>query len=474
MSTHILEEIVHPQSIAVVGASGNPNSSGYGFTMPLLTYGFKGKIYPVNPKYPEILGLKAYPSLRDIPGSVDYVISAVPASEVLNMLGDCSRKGVKAVHLFTGRFSETGRRESAELEQEILKLARKSGIRLIGPNCLGLYHPRQGISFSYDFPKEPGTVGLAAQSGGGALNFIYLGSLRGIRFSKVISYGNALDLNECDYLDYFSQDPETKVILMYIEGVRDGKRFFSSLSQAASTKPVIILKGGRGESGIRAVASHTASLAGSMKIWESLIAQAGAVSAEDFDEMADLAVSFHFLPPIQGPRVGVVGGGGGPSVLSADQCEEAGLDVIPLPTEIREELKSKGISIWDWVGNPTDSSIGGDGAFSGGDMLRMMDRNFDLLIGIMGEGSPGRKEAIILRRRDDVKSYIKVKKEISKALLVMVEEKSLGIKSHNNWRWRAMSEARTKLIAANIPVYPTMPRAASAARKLVEYYQRRK
>ncbi|MFC1976766.1 CoA-binding protein [Chloroflexota bacterium] len=476
MSTHTLEEILHPQSIAVVGASGNTNAQGYNFAHHLLDYGYRGKIYPVNPRYPELLGLKAYPSLRDIPGPIDYVISAVPASAVLNMLEDCSQKGVKAVHLFTGRFGETGRPEPAELEQEILKQARKSGIRLIGPNCMGVYHPREGISFGFDFPKEPGSVGLASQTGGGAAIFAELASMRGIRFSKVISYGNALDLNECDYLDYFSQDPETKIILMYIEGVRDGKRFFSALSQAASTKPVIIVKGGRGKSGMRAAASHTAALAGSMKIWETMVTQTGAISAEDFDEMTDLAVSFYFLPPIQGPRVGVVGGGGGPSVLSADQCEEAGLDVIPLPTEIREELKSKGISVWDWVGNPTDSSIAGDAALSAADMLRVMNRNqnFDIFIAIIGEGSPGGKETIISRRRSDVKSLIKVKKEMSKPLLVMVEEKTVGINNYNHWRWKVMNEARTKFIAANIPVYPTMPRAASAARKVLEYYQRRK
>jgi len=476
MLTHTLEEILHPQSIAVVGASSNPGASGYNFTYHLLEYGFKGKIYPVNPRSPEILGMKAYPSIKEIPGTVDYVISAVPASAVLNMLDDCSQKGVKCIHLFTGRFGETGRPELAELEQSILKQARKSGIRLIGPNCLGLYHPREGISFGYGFPSEPGSVGLAAQSGGGALNFVYLGSLRGIRFSKVITYGNAIDLNECDYLDYFSQDPETKIILMYIEGLRDSKRFFKSLKQAASTKPIIILKGGRGESGMRAAASHTAALAGSTKIWETMTTQAGAISARDFDEMADLAVSFYFLPPVHGPRVGVVGGGGGPSVLSADICEEAGLDVIPLPTEIREELKRQGNSIWDWIGNPTDSSISGETAFSAGDMLQMMDRNqnFDILIGIMGEGTPAGKEAILARRRGDVKSYVKVKKKISKPLLVMVEEKSLGTKDYNNWRWRVMSEARAKLIASGIPTYPTMARTASTARKLVEYYQRRK
>ncbi len=476
MSTHPLEEILHPQSIAVVGASVDPSVMSYGFTSHLLDYGYQGKIYPVNPRYSEVLGIKAYPSLRDIPGSVDYVICCIGASGVLNMLDDCSQKGVKAVHFFTGRFSETGRREAAELEQEILKQARKRGIRLIGPNCLGVYYPREGISFGYDFPKEPGSVGLASQTGGGGAIFIQLASLRGIRFSKAISYGNAIDFNECDYLDYFAQDPETKIILMYIEGVRDGRRFFSSLHQAASAKPVIIVKAGRGKSGMRAAASHTAALASSIKIWENLVAQAGAISAENLDEMIDLAVSFYFLSPIRGPRVGIAGGGGGPSVLAADECEEAGLDVIPLPTDIREELKSKGIAIWDWISNPTDVSIMGGFGFTTIDMLQMMDRNqsFDLLIAIMHETPLTRKDEMILRFRDQVKGYTKLRKEISKPLLIVVGDKSPGTKDYNHWRWKLTAELRTKFIAANIPFYPTIGRAARAARKLVDYYQRRK
>ena len=477
MSTHPLEEILHPQSIAVVGASGDSGSRWRGdFVTPLLELGFKGKIYPVNPKYPEIHGLKAYPSIRDIPGPVDYVISSVPARQVLTILEDCSYKRVKAAHLFTARFSETGRQEAAELEREVLKQARKGDIRLIGPNCMGVYYPRHGISWSEGLPKESGGAGLASQSGNVAGDIVQIASLRGVYFSKAISYGNALDLTESDFLDYLSQDQETKIIMMYIEGVKDGRRFFDTLRRTTRIKPVIITKGGRGESGTRAVTSHTASLAGSMKIWDTAIAQAGAIPAENFEEMIDLATAFNFLPPIRGRRVGVVGGGGGAGVLSADQCEEAGLDVIPLPTEIREELRRQGNSIWDWIGNPTDSSISGETAFSAGDMLQMMDRNqnFDILIGIMGEGTPAGKEAILARRRGDVKSYVKVKKKISKPLLVMVEEKSLGTKDYNNWRWRVMSEARAKLIASGIPTYPTMARTASTARKLVEYYQRRK
>jgi len=473
MSTHVLEEILHPQSIAVVGATGGPSGYWRDFIRPLLEHGFKGKIYPVNPKYPKILGIKAYPSLREIPNSVDYVISAVPASGVLNMLEDCSQKGVKCVHVYTGRFGETGRQEASELEQEILKQARKRGIRLIGPNCMGVYYPWEGISYVPDLPKEPGSVGLASQSGGASVEIVQSAARRGVRFSKAISYGNALDLNESDFLDYFSKDAETKLILMYVEGVKDGKRFFNILRQAASTKPVVIIKGGRGKSGARAAASHTAALAGSTQIWETAVTQAGAVSAENLDELIDLAVSFYFLPPIRGMRVGVAGGGGGANVMAADQCEEAGLDVIPLPADIREELRSKGLPTWDWIGNPVDASIMGESRFSGTDMLQMManNQNFDLLITKIGE--PRQEGQQVVMAETHLKRY-KLEVGNLKPLLAVVADKSLGIDDYEDPSCRLICEMRTELIAANIPFYPTVARAARAARKLLEYYQRRR
>ncbi len=476
MSTDILEEILHPKSIAVVGASANSSVQGYSYTRHLIDYGYKGKIYPVNPRYAEILGMKVYPSISDIPGPVDYVISCVPAREVPDMLEACSGKGVKAVHLFTARFGETGRPEAAELEQEVLKRARKQGIRIIGPNCMGIYYPREGLSFGYDFPTEAGPVGMLSQTGGGAAGVIRLASLRGVRFSKVISYGNALDFNECDFLDYFAQDTETKIILVYIEGVRDGRRFFTSLSQAATDKPVIIIKGGKGKSGTAAVASHTASIAGSTQAWEAVIAQTGAIPAQTFDEMVDLAVSFYLLPPIKGTRAGVIGGGGGPTVLSADECEGAGLDVIDLPVEIRDELKSKGIAIWDWIGNPTDVSIFGGAEFTHVDMLRIMagNPNFDFLITNMHEGvyvTLGQKEETTARLREAVDGYAKLNAERLKPLLAVIGDGAPSVENYNHWSWQLFAELRTELIKAKIPIYPTMPRAAKAVRMLIKYYQ---
>ncbi len=471
MSTHPLEEILHPKSIAVVGASGSGGRGG-GFVTPLLELGYKGKIYPVNPKYPEILGMKAYPSVKDIPGPVDYVISSIPASQVLGMIEDCAQKGVKAVHLFTARFSETGRKDAAELEQEILRRARKAGIRLIGPNCMGVYYPREGISFFGNMPTESGSVGVVSQSGQAVGEIVDLAAERGVRFSKAISYGNALDFNECDYLDYFAQDAETEIILMYVEGVRDGKRFLDSLRHAAAAKPVIIVKGGRGESGARATASHTASLAGSMEIWETLVAQAGVVSAENLEELVDIAVAFYYLSPTTGRRVGVAGGSGGTSVLAADQCEEAGLDVIPLPMEIREELKNEGNAVWDWIGNPADMSISWDD-FSTGDIAQRMakHKDFDLLIVFMS--LPYHRGGHRVSLEKHMERY-RLEQMSHKPLLVVLGDRVRGMDKDEDASRRMLSEMRRRLIADGVPIYPSIGQAARAASKVIDYYQRRK
>jgi acyl-CoA synthetase (NDP forming) len=473
MSNHPLEEILHPKSIAVVGASDS--GRGGGFLAPLIEYGYKGKIYPVNPKYSQIMGMQAYATIRDIPGPVDYVISSVPAPEVPGIIEDCSQKGVKAIHLYTARFSETGRKEAAELERGILQQAGKAGIRLIGPNCMGVYFPSEGISFHDDFPKESGSVGLASQSGQAVGEIIRLAALRGIRFSKAISYGNALDFNESDYLEYFAQDPDTRVILMYVEGVREGRKFFNILRNVTATKPVIIVKGGRGQSGKRATASHTASLAGSMQVWETVVNQAGAVLARNLEELVDLATVFSFLPPVLGRRVGVAGGSGGSSVLAADECEEAGLDVVPLPVEIRDELKARGSQIWDWIGNPADMSIRIDRDFDTGDMLEIMakNQNFDLLIAFLrGPHHRGEQKVTV----EQVLQRHKIGKLHDKPLIVVIPDQIPGSGDDDDFAWmRAlMVEVREKLAELKVPVYPSIGRAASAANKLVDYYQRRR
>ncbi|MDD5288974.1 MAG: CoA-binding protein [Dehalococcoidales bacterium] len=478
MPEHSLDEILHPESIAVVGASTNPEARGYSFIHHSMEYGFKGKIYPVNPGYTDVLGLKVYPGIKDIPGTIDYVISCVQASRVPEMLKECGQKGVKVVHLFTARFSETGRRDAIELEQEVLRLAKSNNIRLIGPNCMGVYYPEVGLSFGSALPKESGSVGMASQTGGGASACVRLGANRGLRYSKVISYGNALDLNESDYLYYLANDPKTKVITMYIEGLKDARRFFESLRKATAVKPVIIVKGGRGKSGARAISSHTASLAGSLEIFETAVKQAGAVMARDFDEMTDLAVSFNFLPSFMGNRVGIIGGGGGPSVIAAEACEEAGFDVIPLPDEMRAEMKAKGATIWDWISNPVDVSIIGDSGITDMDILHMMGKhpNFDLLVANLNEETLvtlATTERLTRTLANLAKNYIEVTKSYGKPFLAVIGEKGLGNENYNDLVYRLTRDVISRLLAAGVPFYPSVERAARATVKVTNYYRRR-
>jgi acyl-CoA synthetase (NDP forming) len=474
MSIKELETILHPRSVAVVGASANVYSFGYSFVHHLVEYGFKGPVYPVNPNYPEIMGLKTYSSVRDIPDTVDFAISCVNASQVTGMLEDLAEKGVKGVHLYTARFSETGRQDAAELEQSVLKLALDRGIRLIGPNCMGIYFPKVGLSFGFNLPKDSGPVGMISQSGGGASGFVHLASLRGIRFSKVISYGNGLDLTECDYLDYFIQDEETKIILLYVEGVKDGRRFFNTLSRATRVKPVIVMKGGRGQAGSRMTFSHTASLAGSFPVWEAMVKQAGAISVDDFDELIDLTVAFRFLPRVDGKRVGVIGGGGGPSVIAAEECEESGLEVIPIPQEMRQELRNRGISIWDWISNPVDLSIVAGSGITDIDMLHLMGQHpaFDILMANVNEWvfMTLASDERFLSMKSQVINHISLRDTYSKPFVVIFGERGVITGDHNDWHWKVIAEARAELIQAGMATFPTFRRAAKALRKAWEYY----
>ncbi|MCP4749801.1 MAG: hypothetical protein GY866_02820 [Proteobacteria bacterium] len=471
MSFDEMNGIFNPKSIAVVGTSANPQSMGHWFFASLLEFGYRGKVFPINPKQKEILGVKAYPSIQDVPQDVDYVISCIPASKVLDLMDGCAGKGVKAIHMFTARFSETGRQEAAELEREVLRRARAANIRIIGPNCMGMYHGKIGIAFTDALPHKHGNVGLITQSGQMAEEIARYGALRSVYFSKIISYGNALDLNETDFLEYMADDPETDIILMYIEGVRAGRSFFRCLQQAASKKPVVILKGGRGESGTRAASSHTASMAGSEAVLKSLVVQAGAVWVNEFNELIDQAVAFSFLPTIDGTNVGVAGGGGGSSVLAADQCEAAGLNVIQIPEEMRRELKDEGSTIWDWIGNPVDMSIRDSAGFVPGVMLEKMAKHvdFNLLIALMNDPHHERQKG--MKAADYLKQF-KLDALNGTPILAIVPDKSIGAEEADHWSWKALCEIRSAVIDAGIPVYPTVRRAALAAGRMAAYCRR--
>ena len=355
-----LESMFHPKSVAVVGASPRPLApSNLHFMYPLLTYGYPGKIYPVHPKADKIHGLPAYRSILDIAEPVDYVISAIPATQVPRLMRDCVAAGVKTVTVFTSGFSEVGTPAGARLEKEIADIARRGGIRLVGPNCLGLHCPAGGLSLDFNIPRDSGHVGFLAQSGGNACEIVGAAAERGMFISKGVSFGNAALLNECDFLEYLAADADTEVIAAYIEGTKQPARLLRALRAAVRAKPVVMLKGGVTEAGAGVVTSHTGAMAGSSEVWDTLCRQTGVVPVHRFEELIDTLAAFVYLKPPRGRRVGIIGVGGGASVLAADQCAGAGLEIPPLPEEIRRSILEYTPPVGVGLRNPLDLDTAG-------------------------------------------------------------------------------------------------------------------
>jgi acyl-CoA synthetase (NDP forming) len=468
-----LGRLFSPTTVAVVGASPNPFVGGHQFTRFLMDNGFQGRLYLVNPTSNEILGHKVYPRLTEIPEpNVDYVISCIRADGVLPLLDDCSSKNVKLVHLFTARLKETGRDRETRLQGEILEKARRLGIRILGPNCMGIYYPKLGLSFNYDLPGESGPVGGFFQSGGGAAEFVRYAALRGVRFSKVISYGNASDIDEVELLDYFASDDETKVIASYVEGVKDGGKFAETLALAATKKPVVILKGGRGETGAKLALSHTASLAGSINVWKAAIRQCGAIMVSNFEELIDQVVAFNFLPPVAGRRVIIAGGGGGKSMVSADVWEEEGFELPDLSAEFRKKLKGQIPELWDWVRNPIDASL-----FQGTPMVDVNvlewlsnEDGFDIWVANLTQDDPLPNDIWENVLAPNFLNSITAIKKNDKPVVCVIETGEIGLAEMGTWKWRAIAETRRQIIDHGIAVFPSAERAAKAIRKLVDYW----
>ena len=469
--TNDLDAVFHPRSIAVVGASANPDTPGYDYLNSHKEFGFKGQLYPVNPKGGEILGLRVYESLSAIEGDVDLVISCVPSKYVLDLVEESAAKKVRAIQMFTGRFSETGREEDIELERRLIATAREAGVRIIGPNCMGILHPEHGMSFRTDMSTKAGGIGFISQSGNLLFELTHFGESRGFRFSKAISYGNGIDLTEADFLEYLASDPETKVIGAYIEGVRDGRKLIDALRAASATKPVVVQKGGRSEAGARSAVSHTASLAGAQAVWDAAVAQAGAISVRTVEEMIDLLLALTYMSPGGGRRLAMVGAGGGRSVLTADLCEEVGLSVPALPDDVERKIAEKAPDLAGWVTNPVDQSILAGSGLGGASVLEWLDESpgIDLLVANVGEpwafGRPN-AEAIVSRVSD---RFIEVGSKTRKPFAVVIAPSDYS----DEERWRMVSEARDKLVDANLAVFPSVERAVRTLARLASYWATR-
>ena len=364
---HPLDPIFHPRSIAVVGTpSGDPHGGNFLRSLRATGYDETHALYPVNPKGGEIGGLPAYRSLLDCPGPVDHVISQVPAPAVASLVEQCVEKGVRTLHLFTAGFSETGDPERAAAEHSAVRRAVEAGIRVIGPNCMGIYVPEERVAFTGEPPTEAGNVFLLSQSGVNAADTIFRLGAQGLRFSKVVSYGNGADLTAHDFLDYAAADPQTEVVGAYIEGVSDGPAFAEALRRCAWVKPTVILKGGLTEAGARAASSHTGSLAGSRLVFEALCRQAGALRVDSMAELRDMLLTLTTSArQVRGDGVAMLSSGGGFAVLSSDAIAEAGLAVPELPEATQRVLRELVPVAGTSVRNPVDASFDGGGRSEG-------------------------------------------------------------------------------------------------------------
>ena len=351
--TRTLEALFNPASIAVVGASTDETKPGGRFLKSLIRHEFKGAIYAVNPNETTIMGRQAYPNVASVPGEIDLVVVAVPAQALPGIMTECAGKKVKFAIIFSAGFREIGD-QGRTLEHDAIAAAQKGGVRIVGPNCMGIFNPEVGLNTIVAHMEdtfESGSLAFVGQSGWASENIVVKGYDRGLGFSKVISCGNQADLKVTDYLEYFGNDPKTAVVGAYMEGITDGRGFLNRAREASRKKPTVIWKAGNSDAGARAVASHTASLAGNDRVWDAALKQAGVARADHFDELVDFAVAFGspFLP--QGDRVGIIVEAGGGGASASDALEKTGLCI----QEFSDPLRARMLACLQGVAAPFSS-----------------------------------------------------------------------------------------------------------------------
>ncbi len=343
-----LDALFRPRSIAVIGASRHPGKIGYTILKNIIDYGYRGRVYPVNPKATEILGLKAYPSVLDIPGPVDMAVVAVPAPIVQKVAEEAGKKGVKVLVVITSGFAETG---NVEAEKRLVETARRYGMRILGPNIFGVaYTPiRLNATFGPGNLRE-GNIAFITQSG--ALGIALMGwtVMEELGLSAVVSMGNMADIDVVEVSEYLADDPHTRVITIYLEGLKPGtgRRFIEAMRRVTAKKPVIVIKAGRSRRGAAAAASHTGSLAGSDNVYSAAFKQTGILRAYTVEEMFDWARAFASQPLPRGENTIIITNGGGVGVLATDAAEEHGVKLLTPSKELRDKLSQT----MPWFGSP--------------------------------------------------------------------------------------------------------------------------
>ncbi len=359
-----LSTLFAPRAVAVIGATGRPGSVGQAVFGNVLQHSYAGVVYPVNPRAPSVMSVKAFPSVLDIPDEVDLGIIIVPRDAVPGVMAECGEKGIKAAIVITAGFKELGG-DGVELEQQVLQAARASGIRLLGPNCLGIINTEPRVSLNGSFARlmpRPGNIALVSQSGAVGVAALEYAQGEEIGLSKFVSVGNKADLNENDFLAYLKDDPQTDVILFYLEDLAEPRRFFQLAqeitSQGPKPKPILAIKSGRTAAGARAASSHTGALAGSDEAYDALFAQCGVLRVESLEELFDYALAFSNQPLPKGNRVAIVTNAGGLGIMAVDASVRYGLEIAAFQDATIEKLR-QGLPPAANIHNPVD--VLGDG-----------------------------------------------------------------------------------------------------------------
>lgn len=334
----MLEALFSPQSVAVVGASTNPEKLGYSVLDNIIKYGYKGEVYPVNPKADEILGRTCYPRVTDIPGPLDLAVIVVPNRFVAGVMEDCGEKGVGATIVITAGFREAGA-EGRQMEREVIAIAQEHNVRVVGPNCLGVIDTNSSLnaSFAAGMPDR-GRISFMSQSGALCTGILDWAALNGVGFSSFVSLGNKGDLNETDFVEVWRDDPNTNVVMAYLEGVVDGDAFVEAARSLTKVKPFIVVKSGTTGAGSRAVSSHTGTLAGSDAAYDAAFKQSGILRARSVSELFAYSTALAYQPLPEGRRVAIITNAGGPGIMATDACVNGGLQLATLSSETVDYL----------------------------------------------------------------------------------------------------------------------------------------
>ena len=350
-----MKRIMEPSAVAVIGASAEDGKIGNSVMRNLIDGGYEGDLYPVHPKADQILGHQCYPSIVDVPGNVDIAIFCIPAQFVAGVIAECGQKRVSGAILIPSGFAEIGEHE---LQEEIVRVAREAKVRLMGPNIYGFYHTHKNLCATFCTPyNEKGSVALSSQSGGVGMAIIGFSRSAKMGVSAIVGLGNKSDIDEDDLLTYFEQDPNTSVIAMHVEDLKDGRAFASVAKRVSRTKPIVVLKAGRTSLGAKAANSHTGALAGDDRVYDAVLRQSGVIRAKTLNDMLEFARGLAVLPTPKGENVLILTGAGGSGVLLSDACVDNDLSLMAMPTDLDAAFREF-IPPFGAAGNPVDITGG--------------------------------------------------------------------------------------------------------------------